>query len=105
MRHHHFCSTRGQTKTDRFCEVLTAGYAADGGMFMPDFEHLPELPWRSWAHLSYAEIVEEILSAFIGTQEIPRGVLHGINGSVSVIFALFSNMQFLGDSNHFRYHR
>ncbi|XP_048876801.1 threonine synthase-like 2 isoform X1 [Brienomyrus brachyistius] len=68
-----YCSTRGGTCGWDFRQVLFSGYAPDGGMFMP--ESLPGLSadtLRSWASLSYSELVLEVCALFIPDDLIPR---------------------------------
>lgn len=73
-----YCSTRGGVHGLDFRDVLFSGFAADGGMFMP--ERLPVLSpdtLRGWMGLSYTKVVEEVASLFIPTQLIPREDLEG----------------------------
>jgi threonine synthase len=52
---------------------LFSGYAKDGGLYLP--ETIPEISLEeksSWAQLSYPQLAVEILSKFIGSQEIPK---------------------------------
>lgn len=54
-------------------ESIFAGWAEDGGMLLP--EHIPKLSTaqlRSWASLSYPELVVEVLGLFIAEKEIPK---------------------------------
>ncbi|XP_051545534.1 threonine synthase-like 2 [Myxocyprinus asiaticus] len=68
----HYCSTRSGVQGCSFRDVLFSGYAADGGMFMP--ETLPSLSpetLRSWRSFSYQQLLFEICSLFIPQHEIP----------------------------------
>ncbi len=68
-----YCSTRAGVQGRSFRDVLFSGYAADGGMFMP--ETLPSLSaetLRSWSRLSYQQLLCEICSLYISELEIPR---------------------------------
>lgn len=73
-----YCSTRGGVHGWNFRDVLFAGYAPDGGLFMP--ESVPVLSpdtLRTWRGLSYTKLVVEIASLFIPAQLIPREDLEG----------------------------
>ncbi|XP_043093221.1 threonine synthase-like 2 [Puntigrus tetrazona] len=73
LRRMRYCSTRAGVQGRSFRDVLFSGYAADGGMFVP--ETVPSLSaetLRSWSRLSYQELLCEICSLFIPEQEIPR---------------------------------
>ncbi len=68
-----YCSTRAGVQGRSFRDVLFSGYAADGGMFMP--ETLPSLSaetLHSWSRLSYQQLLCEICSLYISELEIPR---------------------------------
>ncbi len=69
----HFVSTRGQARIDSFREVVAAGLAPDGGLYLP--ETLPSLrPWlASWESLSYADLAREFLQLFAG--DVPHVLL------------------------------
>lgn len=67
-----YCSTRAGVQGRSFRDVLFSGYAADGGMFMP--ESIPSLSaetLRSWSRLSYQQLLCEICSLYISELEIP----------------------------------
>ena len=74
-----FCSTRGGVKGLTFKEaLLSPGYAADGGLFVP--EAIPRLPadeLRSFAGLTYPAVVEKLLGYFVSFDELPRAELQG----------------------------
>ena len=60
-------STRGRDNSKNFSEVLHAGLAGDGGLFVPKF--IPQLNQEilnQWRHLSYEELALEIISLFSG---------------------------------------
>ena len=60
-------STRGLDNSKNFSEVLHAGLAGDGGLFVPKF--IPQLNreiLNQWRHLSYEELALEIISLFAG---------------------------------------
>ncbi len=60
-------STRGLDNSKNFSEILHAGLAGDGGLFIPKF--IPQLNQEilnQWRHLSYEELASEIISLFSG---------------------------------------
>ena len=60
-------STRGLDNSKNFSEVLHAGLAGDGGLFVPKV--IPQLNQEilnQWRHLSYEELALEIISLFSG---------------------------------------
>ncbi len=62
-----YISTRGQAPELDFEEVLLAGLASDGGLYVPD--ELPSYSLdeiRSWRELPYHELAYKIVSPFIG---------------------------------------
>ena len=70
-----YISTRGQGETRSFQDVLLAGMADDGGLYVP--ENLPEFSAdkiRSLQNLSYSELAFEIIQPFVN-EEIPTPVL------------------------------
>ena len=61
-----FISTRGQAPSLSFEEVILAGLASDGGLYVP--ESLPEFSpatIASWAGLSYQELAFEVMQPFV----------------------------------------
>lgn len=61
-----YISTRGQAPTLNFSEVLLAGLASDGGLYVP--ETLPEFSHAeiaSWAGLPYNQLAFKILYPFV----------------------------------------
>ncbi|XP_036384357.1 threonine synthase-like 2 [Megalops cyprinoides] len=80
-----YCSTRGGVQGWGFREVLFSGYAPDGGMFMP--ETLPTLTpdtLRSWAPLSYLQLVQKVCALFIPDDLVPRQDLEAVlSGALS----------------------
>ncbi|XP_072353968.1 threonine synthase-like 2 [Scyliorhinus torazame] len=68
-----YTSTRGEVTDVSFEEVLFSGYARDGGLFMP--EEIPSLDLatlQTWSAHSYPQLVEEICSLFISSEDLPR---------------------------------
>ncbi|MGB0370042.1 MAG: threonine synthase [Opitutales bacterium] len=59
-----FISTRGQTEPHSFTEVVAAGLAPDGGLFIP--ESLPNLGerYRSWENLDYPNLCAAFFKVF-----------------------------------------
>ena len=62
-----YVSTRGSAPELGFCDVLLAGLATDGGLYLP--ETWPALPDLSATH-SYAEAATAIMAPYVG-EEIP----------------------------------
>nr|KAF6445370.1 threonine synthase like 2 [Molossus molossus] len=74
-----YVSTRGTAPRVDFEGALFAGYAPNGGLFMP--EELPRLgegTLRQWSALSYPGLVTELCTLFIGPELIPRDDLEGL---------------------------
>lgn len=62
----HYISTRGQAPKLDFADVLLAGLASDGGLYVP--EELPRFSAEeiaSWAGLSYAELAFRLIKPFV----------------------------------------
>ncbi|KAF8452651.1 tryptophan synthase beta subunit-like PLP-dependent enzyme [Boletus edulis BED1] len=67
-----YFSTRGHPGEQSFEDVVLAGLAPDGGLYIP--KDIPTLPenWRSeWAGLHYQQLAINILSLFISPDELP----------------------------------
>uniref|UniRef100_A0A8C5MBM9 Threonine synthase-like 2 n=1 Tax=Leptobrachium leishanense TaxID=445787 RepID=A0A8C5MBM9_9ANUR len=74
-----YTSTRGGVTGLDFEAVLFSGFAADGGLFMP--EEIPTLDVgtiQEWSSYSYKELVKEICSLFIPVDSIPRKDLNAL---------------------------
>lgn len=69
-----YLSTRGLTPPHSFSGAVSAGMAADGGLFLP--ESLPDISGRlaSWEKLSYPELAAEFFTLF--APEIPMVEWH-----------------------------
>lgn len=68
-----YFSTRGGDEELSFEEVVLAGLAPDGGLYIP--AEIPKLPenWENdWSKLSYQDLAVAILSLFISPSEISR---------------------------------
>jgi threonine synthase len=61
-----YVSTRGQAPELEFEDVLLAGLASDGGLYVP--AAWPSLPADAagWQDLSYAEVAERVIAPFVG---------------------------------------
>lgn len=59
-----YVSTRGSAPELGFAEVLLAGLATDGGLYVP--ETWPELPLGSLTGLPYAEVAARVMAPFVG---------------------------------------
>lgn len=72
-------STRGDVTGQTFEEALFTGYAADGGLILP--ETIPKIDAKeltSWAKLSYVELAKKIISLYVDEDEIPSSDLSDI---------------------------
>lgn len=61
-----YISTRGEAPVLNFADVLLAGLASDGGLYVP--EQLPKFSKEeiaSWAGLSYAELAFKVIKPFV----------------------------------------
>ena len=66
-RSSHFVSTRGQAPEASFAEVLLAGLAPDGGLYMPaEWPHFSAAEIASFSGKRYQDVSFEILSRFVG---------------------------------------
>ncbi len=74
-----YISTKGGISPVGFDEAILQGFAADGGLFVP--ENIPEISLdklRSMSDYSYQELAFEILSLYIDSQSIPGNDLKAI---------------------------
>ena len=61
----HYISTRGHAAAQNFSEILLAGLAPDGGLYLPDaYPQVSGAELDAWRKLSYADLAYEILSRF-----------------------------------------
>nr|WP_294546663.1 threonine synthase [uncultured Rhodopila sp.] len=73
-----YISTRGQAPARDFADVLLAGLAEDGGLFIPEtWPHFSPADFRSMRGLPYAELAARVMQPFTGTA-IPFEVLRTI---------------------------
>jgi threonine synthase len=63
-----YISTRGSAERLTFSQVVMAGLARDGGLFLPD--EIPDVSTRleRWAGLSYCDLAFEVMSCFTDLQ-------------------------------------
>ena len=60
-----YISTRGHAAAQQFSEILLAGLAPDGGLYLPDaYPQVSAAELDAWRALSYADLAFEILSRF-----------------------------------------
>ena len=72
-----YISTRGDRSPKRFCDILLAGLAPDGGLYLP--EHYPQVCAATldvWRSLPYSELAFEVLSLYI--DDIPSADLKAL---------------------------
>ena len=61
-----YVSTRGRAAELGFDDVLLAGLATDGGLYVPaSWPRVSDAEWRDWAGLSYAELAAKIMAPFM----------------------------------------
>lgn len=62
-----YISTRGQAPARDFADVLLAGLAEDGGLFVPEtWPHFTPADWRAMRALSYPELAARVMQPFVG---------------------------------------
>ncbi len=62
-----YISTRGGTPAQTFDEVVLAGLAADGGLFVPAaLPRFSPAEIAAWAGLSYTELAFQVMAPFVG---------------------------------------
>ena len=76
-----YSSTRGSEsqKNMTFRDVVMTGLAHDRGLFVPDT--LPTVTTEeleSWRSLSYPDMAVEVISKFVGEDQVPRAKLEDI---------------------------
>ena len=68
-----YVSTRGDAPPVRFDELLLAGLAPDGGLYVPkEWPRLPIEEIRALVGLPYAEVVRRIISPYVGDTIAPE---------------------------------
>ncbi|MEN8246719.1 MAG: threonine synthase [Thermodesulfobacteriota bacterium] len=72
----HFISTRGEVAPVDFETAVLQGFAADGGLYVPEtIPRISEEQLQKWSRLSYVDLAFEILSLFIERTIIPADEL------------------------------
>lgn len=70
-----YISTRGQAPARSFADVLLAGLAEDGGLFVPEsWPHFSAADWRALRSLTYPELAARVMQPFVG-DSIPFAAL------------------------------
>ncbi|MCU0944994.1 MAG: threonine synthase, partial [Rubritepida sp.] len=73
-----YISTRGEAAPRGFEEVLLAGLAEDGGLFVPEsWPQFSAADWRAMRGLPYAELAARIIHPFTGGA-LDLATLHGL---------------------------
>lgn len=63
-----YISTRGHAEPRDFADVLLAGLAEDGGLFVPEsWPYFSPADWRSMRGLPYPELAARVMRPFVGT--------------------------------------
>ena len=91
-------STRGGVSGVSFQKALLSGFAPDGGLFVPD--SLPRFSLedlKSWANLTYPQLIEKFVRLFISQDEIADQEIPG-KFIVCMHVLLQSKLQLCGDS-------
>ena len=86
-----FVSTRGGISPVNFDEAVLQGFAADGGLFVP--ESIPQVTTEqleNWAGLSFPDLAYELLSLFIDRSIVPASDLKKL---IDISFASFEHPQ------------
>lgn len=76
-----YSSTRGceTQKNLSFRTVVMTGLAHDRGLFVPDsFPQVSKDELESWRSLSYADLAVQVISKFVGEDQVPRAKLEDI---------------------------
>lgn len=72
-----YISTRGNSPTQSFCQILLGGLAPDGGLYLPQrYPQFSETDLAAMRDMSYAELAFTILSRF--ADDIPAADLRAI---------------------------
>ena len=76
-----YVSTRGRAPELAFTDVLLAGLASDGGLYLPAFYPLiTDDELAGWRDLTYAELAAAVVGKFL--DDIPRGTLAALTRRV-----------------------
>ncbi|MES2534356.1 MAG: threonine synthase [Pseudomonadota bacterium] len=61
----HYISTRGHAAAQSFSEILLAGLAPDGGLYLPaEYPQVSDAELTAWRSLSYADLALQVLKKF-----------------------------------------
>ena len=72
-----YISTRGDQSAKQFCDILLAGLAPDGGLYLPkSYPQVSAATLDAWRGLAYHELAFEILSLYI--DDIPSADLKAL---------------------------
>ncbi|MBV2235690.1 MAG: threonine synthase [Sterolibacterium sp.] len=72
-----YISTRGHAPSRRFTDILLAGLAPDGGLYLPEsYPRISRAELDAWRSLSYAELAAAILGKFV--DDIPADELKAL---------------------------
>ncbi len=72
-----YVSTRGQAPARSFSDILLAGLAEDGGLFMPEaWPQFTADEWRSMRGLPYAALAARVMAPFMAGSINPATLLH-----------------------------
>lgn len=72
-----YISTRGKATPKTFSQIVLAGLAEDGGLFLPEsYPKIDEIQLNNWRNLSYKNLAFEIISLF--ADDIPAEDLYDI---------------------------
>jgi threonine synthase len=73
-----FVSTRGAAPTLEFSDVVLAGLASDGGLYVPEsLPQISEATFRSWQGLAYDDLAIEVMWPFV-EGSMPRATFEGM---------------------------
>ena len=71
-------STRGGSTGLSFEDALFTGYAADGGILVPDtIPSISKEQLMTWSRLGFVDLAKEITSLYVPETEIPKQELNG----------------------------
>jgi threonine synthase len=81
-----YISTRGAARPVTFTEMLLAGLAPDGGLYLPEaYPHYISDAINALAGMPYADVAQTILSPFV-KNEVEAASLHGMIGAAYANF-------------------
>ena len=75
-----FKSTRGGEAGVGFEAAVLSGRPADGGMYVPESPpRVSRERMKRWSHLSYPQLVEEMMRLFVDPEEMSDQELKGMS--------------------------